>query len=188
MSKKKAKRPSAPPQAQATPRPQISPSAFGPPAPIIPPPDGLTLRLGLGGESLQVELPSGRVSELTIGPDTLDLLIGVLHRMKGEAREAILEATPRHAPRWPRGLPIRFCPPHPSPWREAAFFPPGADYCSMIIDCEHRDGTIVAKAPDGKLYSINPKYVQVEGRAIVQKPRGKSPRQELALTLEDLGL
>ena len=177
--------------------PTSSPLAYGPAAPVIPPPDGITLRLGLGNQSLIVDLPSGRSSELTIGPDALDLLVGILRRARGEARESIIAAAPPAPIRWPKGTPIRFCPPNPSPWREAAFFPSGADFCSMIVECEHRDGSIVAKGPDGKVYSVSAKWVRVDGHAVAF-PQGVSAgapagrkndaRAALVLTLEDLGL
>ena len=177
------------------PRPAISPLAYGPAAPVIPPPDGITLRLGLGNQSLIVDLPSGRSSELTIGPDALDLLVGILRRARGEARESVIAAAPPAPIRWPKGTPIRFCPPNPSPWREAAFFPRGADFCSMIVECEHRDGSIVAKGPDGKVYSVSAKWVRVDGHAQVlpqgataRAGRESTARSALVLTLEDLGL
>lgn len=164
-----------------------TPQAFGPPTPLAPPPNGLVLRMAPGRDALLADLPNGRLATIPCTAEGMDLLVGILHRIIGDLRSP--EARPSTA-RWPKGLAVRFAPPHGSPWREAAFFRPEWDFCPMTVVAEMSGGQILATAPDGKSYTVSPKHLQVDGRITKVPGRGmagpKSPTR--VPTLEELGL
>lgn len=195
MSKQKRPSGSARPSAKA-PRPTapglpLSRAVLhGPPAPLSPPANGLILRLSPTGQSLICDLPSGRVVEVPGTPEGMDLLLGVLRRIGGQPRP---EALSRCA--WPKGLPVRFRPPSPSPWHEAEFWPKPCPlgYVPFTVEAEiHAAGgqpNLLATAPNGKRYAIPARHCVVDGQA--RQILGKGPAARAApqgLTLEDLGL
>lgn len=127
---------------------------------------------------------SGREFPIPATADGMDLLMGVLRR-DSERRSGIAITTALTRTEWPPGLPVRFVPPCPSPWREAAFFPKGADYAEgTVVAPLHNadnDGYVCCQMGDGKTYALPPRHLRVQGRTYTAK--GK-----VQLSLEDLGL
>lgn len=160
---------------RTAPPPPLGP-AFGPPASMPPPPEGLALRLGAGGETLVISTPEGREYELRPSAENMELLIRVLQRQRGGAKPEV-----RPSSLYTRGQPLDFAP-RGDAWRENAFWPRAAsgrplERCPVEVVAHRVGGTVLCTAPDGKTYGLPERWL--------------SPRftpASIALTLEDLDL
>ena len=166
MSKKNSKRKPAPTLTQSSFQkpPSISPAAFGPPAPVIPPSDGLALRLSADGTMFLISLPNGGQSEISItNPDAAFFLSQILKRVRADFRADRAELA-KPICKWPQGTKALFIPPNPSEFRDQPWFG-FADTCPVEIQCETVQGLLRFTAPDGKTYAARERYFRVAGSA-----------------------
>lgn len=134
--------------------------------------------------------------QITISPrDGWEVLVGILkrHNEAEQSSRAHVQAQARLAAQakstWPKGLPVRFVPPKPTPWTEAAFWPPGRDYAEGEVIAEHVNGDLVSvefPLPNGKLgiFAVPARHLRPKSKQITAKGKVVNPH----ISLADLGL
>ena len=145
----------------------------------------ITIRLSPSHTGVILISPEGR--EFAIPErEGWGTLLGILGRLSNPVplsdRQAIAREKLQTELSWPPGLPVRFTPPHPSPWREAKFWtPPEADSLQGIVVSEAKQpGFVVVKFPTTT--------IQVPAKFLTTYPRKLTLKGKFIPTLEDLGL